>query len=103
MPKTIVDSGEMRRLADRLERLADEYQFLYERELYGTIVENIRRAYKGIDAEAMIHGLEEFRNDFARIKYTIDQYASHLRFAARTYDDMQAELAAKANQLTQDV
>ena len=103
MPKIIVDSVEMRRLADKLERLAEEYQHLYEYDLYGTVVDSIRRAYKGIDADAMIHGLEEFRNDFARLKAVIDQYVAHLRYAARAYDEIQAEIETKAKELKQDV
>lgn len=103
MSKTVADSGQMRRLAAKLERLADEYQHLYEYELYGTIVDDIRRAYKGVDTDAMIHGLEEFRNDFSRLRYTVYQYAAYLRKAAAKYDDMQAELAAQAAQLTKDV
>ncbi len=103
MPRAIVDSTDMRRLAGRLEQLSDEYQYLYERELYGRVSEKIRKAYKGVDADAMIHGLEEFHNDFARLKRTIDQYAAHLRRAAAKYDDMQEELACQAAQLSKDV
>ncbi len=103
MPNIKVDSGEIRRLADKLERLAEEYQHLYEYDLYGTVVDSIRRAYKGVDADAMIHGLEGFRNDFARLKAVIDQYVAHLRYAARAYDDIQTEIESKAKNLKQDV
>lgn len=103
MPRVVVDSGDMRKLARRLEQLSDEYQYIYERELYGRITEQIRAAYKGVDAEAMIHGLEEFRNDFNRMKNVIDQYAAHLRQAAMRYDDAQAELASHAAGLTKDI
>lgn len=102
MSKTTVDSAALRRLADRIEQLADEYQYLYQHKLYGEILDSIRRAYKGEDADAMMNGLEQFRYDFNRLKYIIDQYVQHLRNAARRYDEAQDELKQNAAKLTDD-
>lgn len=96
MSRIVVDSQEMRRLASKLERLADEYQYIVQNELYGKVVDGIRRCYNGVDADAMIHGLEEFRSDLLRMKKVVDQYAGYIRNAARKYDETQDELAAKA-------
>ncbi len=102
MANTKIDSGAMRRLASRLDALAEDYEYLYEHDLYVVIVDNIRRAYKGVDADALVYGLEGFKNDFRRLKRTINQYADFLRRAARRYDELQEELAARARQLTSD-
>jgi len=102
MSGTTIDSDELRRLADRIERLADEYQYLYRHKLYGEVLSDIRRAYKGVDADAMINGLEQFRYDFNRLKHVIDQYVCYLRRAARRYDEVQEELEQSADLLSSD-
>lgn len=103
MADTIVTTESMRSLASKIENLASEYQTLYTNQLYGTVASDVKKAWVGVDADAVITRLEGFHNDFDNIVKVLNQYVEHLRKAAQTYDDQQEALRQAANTLTQDV
>ncbi len=103
MADTIVTTESMRSLASKIENLASEYQTLYTNQLYGTVASDVKKAWIGVDADAVITRLEGFHNDFDNIVKVLNQYVEHLRKAAQTYDDQQEKLRQAANTLTQDV
>lgn len=100
---TIITSESMRSLAQKLDGLAEEYTSIYTNQLYGTVVGDVKKAWVGEDADAVVNQLEGFRNDFGNIVKVINQYAEHLRKAAQTYDDAQDTLRQEAAKLTKDV
>lgn len=103
MADTIVTTESMRSLASKIENLASEYQTLYTNQLYGTVASDVKKAWIGVDADAVINRLEGFHNDFDNIVKVLNQYVEHLRKAAQNYDDQQEQLRQAANNLTQDV
>ncbi len=103
MADTIVTTESMRSLASKIENLASEYQTLYTNQLYGTVASDVKKAWIGVDADAVLARLEGFHNDFDNIVKVLNQYVEHLRKAAKTYDDQQEALRQAANTLTQDV
>ncbi len=103
MADTIVTTESMRSLAQKLDNLANEYTNIYTGELYGTCVDDIKKAWIGADADAVVNQLEGFHNDFNNIVKVVNQYADYLRKAAQTYDDAQETLKNTASTLTKDV
>ena len=103
MASTIVTTDEMRSLASKIEGLATEYESIYTNDIYGTGIEQLKAAYVGEDADAVVNQLEGFRDDFQNLKQVIDQYAAYLRSAAKAYDDAQDALTERAKALTRDV
>lgn len=97
-----VSSESMRSLARKIEGLASDYQNIYTSELYGTVAENVKKAWSGKDSQMVLERLEGFHNDFDNMYKVLDQYAKHLRRAAEIYDKQQEELTRRANQLKQD-
>lgn len=102
MADIIVTTDSMRSLAQRLEDLANEYNAIYTNQLYGTCVNDIKKAWLGEDADKVCERLEGFHDDFNALVKVIDQYAEHIRKAAQLYDDTQADLKNRASALTQD-
>ena len=103
MADTIVTTDKMRSLAHKLEQLAKDYSSIYNSQLYGTVKEDVKKAWIGADADAVVNQLEGFHNDFDTIVKVVNQYAEYLRKAARTYDDAQEALKNQAASLTKDV
>ncbi len=97
-----VSSESMRSLARKIEGLASDYQNIYTSELYGTVAENVKKAWFGADSQALLTRLEGFHNDFDNMYQVLNQYAAHLINAAKAYDAQQEELTRRANQLKQD-
>lgn len=102
MADVIVSSGSMRTLANNVEQLANDYKDIYENQLYDTVVNDVKKAWSGKDAEAVLARLEGFHNDFNNMYKVLIQYAGHIRNAANIYDNQQAEMVSRANQLKQD-
>ncbi len=103
MADTVITTDKMRSLAQKLENLATDYTSIYNNQLYGTVKEDVKKAWIGADADAVINQLEGFHNDFENITKVVNQYAEHLRKAAQTYDDAQESLRNSASALTKDV
>lgn len=97
-----VSSESMRSLATEIEGLANDYQNIYTSDLYGTVVDDVKKAWSGKDADAVLARLEGFHNDFNNMYKVLIQYAGHIRNAANIYDNQQAEMVSRANQLKQD-
>ncbi len=95
---TTLSSDQMRNLANEIRSLAEEYASIYNGEIYGTAKEDIKKAWIGSDADAVISQLDAFKNDFDMLKSVMIEYAAHLEKAARTYDDAQETLRQMALQ-----
>ncbi|MBP0984873.1 MAG: WXG100 family type VII secretion target [Oscillospiraceae bacterium] len=102
MADVIVSSGSMRTLANNVEQLANDYKDIYENQLYDTVVNDVKKAWSGKDAEAVLARLEGFHNDFTNMYSVLEQYAKHLRHAADFYDKKQQYMVDEANKLTKD-
>lgn len=102
MADVIVSSESMRTLASKIEELAGNYQDIYTRQLYGTVVDNVKKAWKGKDSDAVLTRLEGFHNDFDNMYKVLTQYAQHIRSAANTYDAQQDSIFTAAQRLRQD-
>ena len=102
MADVIVSSDSMRSLANKVEELANDYKDIYNNQLYGTVVSDVKKAWIGKDAEAVLARLEGFHNDFNNMFDVLKQYADHLRNAAGFYDKKQKYMEDEANKLTQD-
>lgn len=100
---TIITSDSMRSLAGTLENLANDYTGIFTSRLYGTVVTDVKKAWIGEDADAVVNQLEGFRNDFENLVKVVNQYADYLRKAAKTYDDTQESLKQQAAALIKDV
>ncbi len=102
MADVIVSSESMRSLATKVEELANDYRDIYNSQLYGTVADNVKKAWSGKDAEAVLARLEGFHNDFTNMYSVLEQYAKHLRHAADFYDKKQQYMVDEANKLTKD-
>lgn len=90
----------LRMFAVKIEGLANEYQTLYNTNLYNNLVDTqLKEAYQGSDADAVTARLESYRQPFTSMKNQLDKYAQFLRSVAETYDSTAADLAGQASQI----
>lgn len=84
----------------QLETLRDEYNSAYTVDLYTNAVEEVKGAYKGVDCDAFVNKVEEFRDDFDKMYQVLGQYIEHLRNVLKDYRTQQEHLAQVAKTLT---
>lgn len=90
----------LREFAVKIEGLANEYQTLYNTNLYNNIVDTqLKEAYQGSDADAVTARLESYKMPFASMKSQLDKYAQDLRGIAESYESTAADLAGQASQV----
>lgn len=64
------------------------------------LVEDLKSTWAGADNDAFSKKMEEFRDDFTKLKEEMDQYAQHLRNAAANYRNTQDDAVKRANALS---
>lgn len=63
-------------------------------------VEDLKTTWSGDDNVAYSNKMEEFRDDFEKLKMEMDEYAQHLRNAAANYRNAQADAKSRAQALS---
>lgn len=86
---------ELRDLADRIKKLAEQYKTIYEERLYGSF----KRDLKNATAMGQLDGLSD---DFEAMYTTITKYGQHLSNAADAYENKMKALNREAQNLTRD-
>ena len=98
MESILVTPENLRRAANEVDDLADSYKRQYD-EFYTQVAELVSSDWKGKDANAFQAKVEEFKDDFMKMKDLMNQYATHLRTAASDYEQNQSELMSQISGL----
>lgn len=92
-----VTADEMRAIANRIDELANEYQSLYNNNLFQSLVSgDLTDAYKGTDAQTLIDRIKSYQVPFDAMKNQLNNYAEFLRGTAFAYEDTKNALAQEA-------
>ncbi len=96
----IVETTQLDTAAGKVEELAtnyfEEYTKLYE------LVTELQNAWAGADNTAYTNQINEFKDDFQRMKNLMDDYAQFLRETAAKYRSVQEEIKTGAQKLQID-
>lgn len=98
-----VDFSSLESYIKKLEAAKDEYQSTYVTDLYSNALEEVKGAYSGVDCDAFVNKVEEFRNDFEKMATILQEYIDHLRKVHQDYKVTQDALAQRAKALKGDV
>lgn len=101
--KATVDFSSLESYITKLETAKDEYQTAYVSDLYSNAIEEVKGAYGGVDCDAFVAKVEEFRNDFEKMTAVLQEYIDHLRKVLQDYRNTQDNLSQLAKGLTGDV
>ena len=93
---------ELRDLADRIKKLAEQYKTIYEERLYGSFKRDLKNAFQGDDAETAMGQLDGLSDDFEAMYTTITKYGQHLSNAADAYENKMKALNREAQNLNRD-
>lgn len=92
-----VDTSRLASTSQRVASEAAEYRQLYER-LYQEVAA-MSKAWQGKDNLALTTQINGFRDDFDAMAKYLDEFAAYVSNAARTYEEAQGEVLARARQL----
>lgn len=95
--KINVEPSQLEASATRIENQCQVYESLY-RQLYQS-VNDLALGWKGKDNQSFTTQIKGFEADFIAMKKLMEEYASYLRRAAKSYRDTQNERAVLARQL----
>lgn len=101
--KATVDFSSLESYITKLETAKDEYQTAYVSDLYSNAMDEVKGAYGGVDCDAFVAKVEEFRNDFEKMTAVLQEYIDHLRKVLQDYRNTQENLSQLAKGLTGDV
>lgn len=93
----IVETAQLDTAAGKVEELSKNYFDEYTK-LYGLITE-LQNAWAGTDNTAYTNQINEFKDDFQRMKSLMDDYAQFLRETAAKYRAVQEEIKSGAQKL----
>lgn len=89
---------DMRKTATDIDSLADSYETNYQK--FMTEVENLTTTdWKGPDADAFREQVQGFRDDFAKMKQHMNDYATFIRQTADEYERTQNNVKQQAGTL----
>lgn len=98
-----VDFSSLESYITKLETAKDEYQSAYVTDLYSNALEEVKDAYSGVDCDAFVNKVEEFRNDFEKMTSVLQEYIDHLKKVLQDYKATQEALAQRNKALKGDV
>ncbi len=101
--RATVDFSSLESYITKLETAKDEYQTAYVTDLYSNAIDEVKAAYGGVDCDAFVAKVDEFRNDFEKMTNVLQEYIDHLRKVLQDYRNTQENLAQLAKGLTGDV
>ncbi len=101
--KATVDFSSLESYITKLETAKDEYQAAYVTDLYSNAIDEVKSAYGGVDCDAFVAKVEEFRNDFEKMTGVLQEYIDHLRKVLQDYRNTQENLSQLAKGLAGDV
>lgn len=101
--RATVDFSSLESYITKLETAKDEYQSAVVSDLYSNCLEEVRAAYAGVDCDAFISKVDEFRNDFEKMVGILQEYIDHLRKVLQDYRNTQENLSQLAKGLAGDV
>ncbi len=97
MPTYDVTPENMRTIATKIRTLAKEYETLYTNNLLQQLVgSDLKEAYKGTDASALVNRLESYQAPFSNMKKQLDTYADFLDATATSYQNTADTFAQEA-------
>lgn len=88
MESILVTPEQLKNVANEVDNLAAEYYSKYEN-LLNQVAEFNAKDYRGTEGDAFHAKVEEFRDDFLKMKNLMNDYAKHLRDAATNYSTTQ--------------
>jgi len=95
-----VDTGKLRSTkADIVGELTPKYKQLYEN-MYKKMGDMRSSAWQGLDIDAYLTRIEEFRKEFDKMKGHLDAYGDYLQKSAEAYEATQSDIKSKAEHLT---
>lgn len=100
MESIMVNTDELRRVAQRVDGIASEYKNTYDA-LLQDVSTFTTTDWKGEDADAFRNKVEGFRQDFEKMKSLMNDYANNLRQAATDYDNTRNEIMRKNQSLAE--
>ena len=93
-----VDPDSLENAAKNIEDLSGNYDDKVTK--FYQYVEDLKSTWSGDDNVAYSNKMEEFRDDFTKLKQEMDEYAQHLRNAAANYRNTQADAKQRASALS---
>lgn len=93
-----VDTDQVRTAADVVDDYARNYENHYN-ELLKNVQDFTTTDWTGADADEFRNKVEDFRDDFVRMKELMNEYAKTLRDFAGSYDDEQTMIRQQAQGL----
>lgn len=89
---------DMRNTAKDIDGIADKYESSYQR--FMDEVETLTTTdWKGVDADAFREQVKGFRDDFAKMKQLMNDYATFIRQTADEYERTQNNIKQQASTL----
>lgn len=101
--KATVDFSSLESYITKLETAKEEYQAAYVTDLYSNALEEVKGAYGGVDCDAFVNKVEDFRNDFEKMTSVLQEYIDHLRKVLQDYRNTQDALEQRAKGLAGDI
>ena len=94
-----VDPEELKNVAGYIEdTLLPNYNSKVDK--FYQYVEDLKSTWSGDDNVAYSNKMDEFRDDFTKLKEEMAEYAQHLRNAAANYINTQADAKGRASELS---